>query len=108
MPAVIAAIESKRVSNALSYSQVARELGVTYRTVAYWRRGHCVMSGDVILRVCIWVGRPIDVIRPRACGSAPRGQGEGGLGRAKALACHSEGLQLNVPSRSHSNQGGLT
>ncbi len=59
MPAVIAAIENKRLSRSLSYAQVARELGVTYRTVAYWRQGHCVMSGEVMLRVCVWTGRSI-------------------------------------------------
>ena len=59
MTAVIAAIESKRTSCSLSYAQVARELGVSYRTVAYWRQGRCVMSGEVMLRVCLWTGRSI-------------------------------------------------
>jgi transcriptional regulator with XRE-family HTH domain len=59
MPAVIAAIEDERASRELSYAQTARELGVTYRTVAYWRQGHCVMSGEVMLRVCLWTGRSI-------------------------------------------------
>jgi transcriptional regulator with XRE-family HTH domain len=59
MAKVIAAIEDERAERSLSYAQTARELGVTYRTVAYWRQGHCVMSGEVMLRVCLWTGRSI-------------------------------------------------
>lgn len=59
MAKVIAAIEDERAKRSLSYAQTARELGVTYRTVAYWRQGHCVMSGEVMLRVCQWTGRSI-------------------------------------------------
>ena len=74
MTSVIDAIESKRASRSLSYAQVARELGVSYRTVAYWRQGRCVMSGDVMLRVCLWTGRSITSFARQTAGQAAAGK----------------------------------
>ena len=59
MDAVLAAVEDKRIEGELSYSQTAREIGITYRQLLNWRQGHCVASGGVLFRVCQWTGRPI-------------------------------------------------
>jgi hypothetical protein len=60
MAAINAAIEDERVSRELSYVQVARELGTAYRTLVNWRQGRCGMNGDVLLRICLWAGRPVE------------------------------------------------
>jgi transcriptional regulator with XRE-family HTH domain len=59
MDAVLAAVENERLERELNYSQTAREIGITYRQLLNWRQGHCVASGDVLLRVCQWTGRSI-------------------------------------------------
>ena len=84
MAKVIAAIEDKRIERSLSYAKTARELGVTYRTVAYWRQGHCVMSGEVMLRICVWSGRTITSFARQPADPLPAAKSEAALEKSQA------------------------
>ena len=76
MDAVLAAVEDKRIESELNYSQTAREIGITYRQLLNWRQGHCVASGDVLLRVCCWTGRSIETFARQPAGAPAARQRE--------------------------------
>ena len=66
IPKLCEALEKERCRRKLKHFQVAAELGISETTVSTWRRGTS-MSGDVALRVSLWLGADLrDFARPPA------------------------------------------
>ena len=53
------AIDRERQRRGRTYQDVAAELGVTYSTLCYWRRGNNAMTARAALRISVWLSRDL-------------------------------------------------